>query len=220
MKNEESPTITTGVYNANDVEWMWDDPSIDLDWEEHLKECKNEEHDDCGPQEPGDQLFGEWTKDKEDKYVPDMTGEYAAIFNSDHNTIQVLWSRYTIRCHHCSPCYPGQGDVDHDGVLIAYSLPYELMSQYWLDENGHRMIVDGMPLTKHRRVLYQKRETLRCQVMYLWSQDCETWLQRRDGGCVNILINLEGATKCHPGAKALSKAPWLIEGIRQYGRPK
>lgn len=129
--------IITGVHNFSDTK-LYDCEFIDLTWEEHLKECKNKDHDFCGPQETDRCLFGSWIK-KKGLYQPKRGGLYAAIYNTDHNTVQVVKSRFAIQCNRCSPCYPGQGDVDTPGDLWAYCLPPELFREEWLKENGHRI---------------------------------------------------------------------------------
>lgn len=114
---------TTGVLANNKVEWLGDElmDGIDLAWEEHLKECKEDEHDRCGPDQQGDILIGTWKKDEAGLYEPDQTGEYAAIVRE--TVTQVIWSRHTDRGALCSPCYPGQVDLDTPGQYLAYTLP-------------------------------------------------------------------------------------------------
>ena len=70
-------------------------------------------------------LMGDWTKDENDQYKPDETGDYAAIVNE--STIQVVWSKYIIRVKSlCSPCYPGQADisVDDEGDYLTSESGY------------------------------------------------------------------------------------------------
>ncbi len=128
----------TGVHSASNIEWMWETNYIDLSWIEHLKECKSKYHDNCGPQEQGTSLFGGWGR-KKGRYYPKCGGEYAAIYNPDYNTVQVIRSKFLIQCNFCSPCYPNQGDVDTPGNVWAYCLPPDLMGEGWLKENGHRI---------------------------------------------------------------------------------
>jgi hypothetical protein len=128
----DKDTAITGVAQNNHVLWLdeelTDSNAIDLAWEEHLAECKDEDHDRCGPQERGDMLIGSWKKDEDGKYEPDETGEYAAIVR-EFNT-QVVWSKHTRRVALCSPCYPGQGDLDTPGEYLAFDLPPELYKEY------------------------------------------------------------------------------------------
>src|SRR6266545_2379627 len=116
---------------------------IDLDWEEHQKtcndtECKSGGHQDWAESgESGDKLIGFWKKDEQSGlYEPDETKEYAAIVRSD--VVQVVWSQRTVRVPAmCSPCYPGQADLDSGEVTnslpgyeghLAYTLPADFFS--------------------------------------------------------------------------------------------
>jgi hypothetical protein len=93
--------------------------------------------------EGGDTLGGNWKK-VNGLYEPDKSGEYSAIFNRDQNTIQVIWSKHLIRCSSCSPCYPGQGDVDCKpgkyGDQRSYMLPPDMMTEEWVAENKDRFV--------------------------------------------------------------------------------
>lgn len=72
----------------------------------------------------GPQLVGSWKKDAAGQYAPDPeSGDYAAIVRED--VVQVLYSQKTRRGAVCSPCYPGQVDLDSPGEFLAYCLPYE-----------------------------------------------------------------------------------------------
>lgn len=133
----------TGVHNANDIE-HWDDieQGIDLDYEAHTKECETYQQEgscECFT-DTGTTLIGSWKKDTEDKYEPNPDGEYSAIYNPDYNTIQVVRSKYTIKCAPCSPCYPGQGDVDSPGDLIGFMLPPDMMREEWVTNNKERFV--------------------------------------------------------------------------------
>ncbi len=128
-------SITTGVHSGNSIQWLWEEESIDLAWEQ--EECLEEEID-CSYQGDTPRLYGKWKREK-NHFTPVRTGEYSAIYNPDSNTLQVLFSKYAIRCHPCSPCFPGQGDVDSDGNLWAYCLPPEMMTEEWQQENSQRI---------------------------------------------------------------------------------
>ena len=151
----------TGVVANNSIEFLGDvlceGSSIDLDWQEHTKECKgqcqdcfcNHEngkcdcwdekaheyepddccHDSCGPQEQGTVLIGSWKKDADGKYEPDKTGEYAAIVSEIYT--QVVWSRHVKKnVALCSPCFPGQADLGgNQGDFSAYALPPDVMGE-------------------------------------------------------------------------------------------
>lgn len=142
---------TTGVISFNAVcQFVSDEicggDSVDLSWEaakeefiqEYMAEHEGNEPDDealdqwsdemdgC---ESGDTLIGDWLKDNEGLYYPDPEGEYAAIVRED--VVQVVFSKYVTGCKNlCSPCYPGQADVngandEPDSNFKAYNLPPE-----------------------------------------------------------------------------------------------
>ena len=116
---------TTGVYNGNDLSWEYmPNDWIDLDYEtavddimerddldEDEKEQEIEDLSNCF--DSGDTfLFGSWTQDPDGNYESDRTSEdpqdFAAIFNANYNTLQVVWSRVIRYGRLASPCYPGQ----------------------------------------------------------------------------------------------------------------
>jgi len=92
--------------------------------------------DDYDPNEDYDMfesttwLIGDWIKDSDGLYDYDPNGEYAAIVNFDHNTTQVIYSKYTKRAGLCSPCYPGQADNDSEGDYLSYDLPPDAYDNY------------------------------------------------------------------------------------------
>jgi hypothetical protein len=60
------------------------------------------------------------------KYEPDPEAEYSAIASLGSygsNNLQVVASKWGIKCALCSPCYPGQGDADTPGDFLCYSVP-------------------------------------------------------------------------------------------------
>ena len=126
----------TGVINASYPEWLDEEifyNSIDLDLENHLIECPDcIDGSECEIIEYWDgsistRLIGSWKKDETGQYEPDKSGEYAAVFRPDSNIVQVVWSR-TIKesCNLCSPCYPGQVDLDSFGDFKGYDLPKDI----------------------------------------------------------------------------------------------
>lgn len=151
--------IITGVGNANYI-GEWDYDFIDLQYETAVQEKRkelitefennNEEYDEDEvtfmAQEElidfngTDQLYGSWLQDEEGKYYPNINGEYAMIYDSNENVYQVVHSKWAIRCYKCSPCYPGQGDIDTEGSLLAYMLPPDMMREEWIEENQHRFV--------------------------------------------------------------------------------
>jgi hypothetical protein len=124
----DSETPTTGVFGMNNLGWIGDDmfgmDAIDLAWEDHLAECKNEDHDHCGPQESGTILIG-FMMGEDGKYIENPDAEYSAICGEVY--VQVTRSKYALRCALCSPCYPGQGDADSPGEFLCYSVPPEVV---------------------------------------------------------------------------------------------
>lgn len=135
-------TPCTGVLSNNDPEWLTEDihDGIDLAWEEHILTCPEEDHDMCGMDFGiGTVLIGFAEIDNEDEawfgiggdacnehmvvYAPDPKAEYLAVVGEIYT--QVIRSKYVQNCKLCSPCYPGQGNIEQDGKgdYIAYTLP-------------------------------------------------------------------------------------------------
>lgn len=161
-----SDAAVTGVLSANHVEgWFFETPEFDPEFEDALAEAqehakqealdsgKDEDEAEDSAQEAGDalqdcwdtssySLYGDWQMDPPTgKYEANQNGAngFAAIFNRDYNTIQVVWSKNTVQAHRCSPCYPGQGDLDTPGDdYLCYALPLDLMSDGWKEEHQTR----------------------------------------------------------------------------------
>ncbi len=127
----ESDTPVTGVMSNNRIAWEYLNDEICLTCEEICTEIeldeslsedeKQEELEsvECDPSH--DKIIGDWIKDSDGKYAPDESGEFAAILRE--SVVQVVWSKFTTRGALCSPCYPGQVDLDSDGDFLAYTLP-------------------------------------------------------------------------------------------------
>lgn len=112
---------------------------INLMWEEHIQQCKNELHDECMTgEEESDILIGGWKKVKGLYQVNKRGYEYSAIYR-ENMYIQVVWSKTAIYCNKCSPCYPKQGDIGTDGSLLAYSLPVEFYTPEFIRDNIDRI---------------------------------------------------------------------------------
>ena len=142
----------TGVQAANKVEgWFFDMEEIDPEYEMEVKaieedtELTDEERENTMEDlatywDASYLIYGDWKKDPVDgKYgvVEDGPTGFAAKFNRDENTIQVLWSKWAVYCQLCSPCYPGQGDIDSPGItVVAYCLPPE-----FVPENDSRVLL-------------------------------------------------------------------------------
>ena len=130
----------TGVTNGNSdsiPDWINDEfyNAIDLNFESFEKELLSQleqkliDEDefqykrDCYESDMTTYLLGNWIKDSNDKYIPDPDGEYSAIYDNNDNVYQVVYSKFTTRCNHCSPCFPGQGDLDSHGEFLTYCFP-------------------------------------------------------------------------------------------------
>jgi hypothetical protein len=135
--NSEKPS--TGVLSVNSIAWEYIDNEICLDCEQAYKEFEDGTHtceygDDCNCADfiecdsSHTKLIGDWTLDtKTGKYAPTDNGEFSAIVNE--STIQVVLSKSTARGNVCSPCYPGQVDLDSTGDFLAYTLPDYLLGK-------------------------------------------------------------------------------------------
>lgn len=136
----------TGVISIHNVAWEFVDNEICLACEEAENEIREEmqgedledifdelDSIECFDHE---KLIGDWKK-KSGKYSPDKGGEFAAITtDSTFNCVQVVWSKWTTNVRAmCSPCFPGQADLDSgEGNIIAYTLPdYLLANQEFID---------------------------------------------------------------------------------------
>jgi hypothetical protein len=109
---------TTGVYSGNDIAWeSMNDDFIDLDYENAFNElvASGMDVEEVGESleyfESNTQLYGDWLKDENDKYMPDPEGEYAFILNANENTVQVVYSKTVKYGRAASPCYPCQVDA-------------------------------------------------------------------------------------------------------------
>lgn len=141
----------TGVIHNQSAMWLNEDlyNAINLDWEAHLAECSAEDHDCCWSNDGTDTLligfrecevdrettwFGKPDADGKRGYEPDPEARYSAIVGEAYT--QVVVSLWTMLVRPCSPCYPGQGDLDSpdpEHGLVAYSLPPDLYE----DEQEH-----------------------------------------------------------------------------------
>ncbi|MCE8425319.1 MAG: hypothetical protein J5U17_06025 [Candidatus Methanoperedens sp.] len=122
--SSESPI--TGVVDTTAPEWLLEEidlHGIDLDFEEHCKECTREYHDDCYETDPSTNYLLGYKKNLKGDFVPDLDAEFSAIMNGNENTTQVTRSNWVSRVMLCSPCYPGQGDLGNSGDYLAYTLP-------------------------------------------------------------------------------------------------
>lgn len=132
--NSDNPI--TGVVTNNRVEWLTEEcyKGIDITLDEAMEDYRRENPSADDEQvseefefwESGQDtiLIGAWTKDSDGKYMPDESGEYAAIVGEIYT--QVVYSKVTKRCALCSPCYPGQGDLESTGEFLTYDLPADM----------------------------------------------------------------------------------------------
>lgn len=141
----DSTMPVTGVISNNNVEWLNDEiyssTAINLDYERWLNDRESEvkEDEDLAEDEDvfldiedeyesnGDDtiLIGEWLMDNNGKYYPDPNGDYAAIVGEF--CTQVVFSKYFSKGNLCSPCYPGQVDLDSEGEFLGYTFPPEII---------------------------------------------------------------------------------------------
>ena len=113
-----------GVLLTSKPEFLWEDEAngIDLAWLEHLSVCEKDDHSDCMHGE-SDVLIG-FIETKAGTFEIDPEAEYSAFVRGSYT--QVLRSKHTKQCALCSPCFPGQGDLDSEGEYLAYDLPADV----------------------------------------------------------------------------------------------
>lgn len=128
----------TGVMNCTQAVWeeamnagidlLMDAAEKDY-WAEHGCEPPEEWYDGIEIDEP-EYLIGDWDEDKSGKWdvKPDCEEKgFAAVLSylGGAPIVQVVWSRTTRRVlSMCSPCCPGQADLDSgEGEILAYALP-------------------------------------------------------------------------------------------------
>ena len=147
----DSEIIITGVVSNNTPEWLNEEicNGINLQYEDYIASAEGTEGQDhesytddqdhesyeADPElehdfmeyesQPSDTiLIGAWIKGPDGKYEPDPEGEYSAICGEVYT--QIVQSKFTKRTALCSPCYPGQGDLDTPGDWLAYDLPADI----------------------------------------------------------------------------------------------
>ena len=116
----DSKVPIVGVINSTDPEFLYDDVlnGIDLSFEDFMKENPDADPDDYIEDE-ATYLIG-FIKVK-DMYEPNPNAEYSAIVSVPYT--QIVASNFASKTQLCSPCYPGQGDLDNAGEFITYTLP-------------------------------------------------------------------------------------------------
>lgn len=163
LLHQETPT--TGVYGGNQLDWEfmpydW----IDLDYEVWVNDIMDDpdltsdEKDDQieeGSDWSGDaHLYGSWKK-VDGKYEADRETDdpedFAAIYNANYNTLQVVWSKVVKRGTLASPCYPGQVSAEEDDGDDGQQSYYALPGSCIYTEAKHKANVEMMERMKKRQ---------------------------------------------------------------------
>lgn len=149
MTEQNHTEPITGVLNSNAPEWLYEDiiNGIDLDYDQYKKDNPDDEYGDNYEGSDSTYLIG-FIKNDKDEYELDKTAEYSAIVGQVYT--QVVMSKYVSKCSFCSICYPNQGDLDTEGVLMTYTLPLEVWG-----ESEHLEII------KLPDVIRETRETIK-----------------------------------------------------------
>ncbi len=122
--------FATGIFSIHDMEEYLDSYNgINECYLEHLKECKEEYHDNCWEDQPEDPIWYGYTYDEDkDELVPDDSSDFQAVNRG--NTYQVCNSKHLIvGCKSAfQGCYPGfQAYFDEEdiGGITAYAFTKE-----------------------------------------------------------------------------------------------
>ena len=130
---------------------------IDLDYQEALKEFNNDYQGEKDTEDyeealqyfndmyegnDSNVLIGKWKTDEKGLYIPDEDGDYSAI--ARESVIQIVWSKNTAHGNLCSPCYPGQVDLDSEGNYLAYTLPDDMMDNTIRCHQCNILVIDNM----------------------------------------------------------------------------
>ena len=115
----ESEVPITGVISNNVIgELVFDElisDSINLSFEA-VSEADQENWED----DPSDILLIGFKKRGDGKYEPDIEANISIIVNEFDS--QIVKSHYVKRCGLCSPCFPGQGDLESKGDFLAFCI--------------------------------------------------------------------------------------------------
>lgn len=151
------------MYGGSGIEPGYDEARIDLIKEylldheemEDREECRSEaeEHADRELEDwesDSYMLLGDWKRVNENEgdlaypeYDVDKEGTHgwaAILRRTDGMILQVVWSKWVMECAWCSPCYPGQGDLDTYGSVIAYSLPEDEYTDEFMRIGGRQVL--------------------------------------------------------------------------------
>ena len=103
--------LTFDNYQKEHVKFCEDKDCIES---EHLNDYEN--YEECN-----DTYIVNYIKDDKGLYIPDKSKDYSFVVSE--SVIQVTYSKYNKRCSLCSPCYPGQGNLDSSGSYLTFTLP-------------------------------------------------------------------------------------------------
>lgn len=118
--------IVSGVFKTDEPECkeaLLAD-AVDLEYENHLLTCKNYYHEDCYENDNPTYLTGFRFLEKEKVWVEDPDAEFSVIVGTQYS--QVLRSNFVskvAKISECSMCFSGQGDLERDGDIYAFTLP-------------------------------------------------------------------------------------------------
>lgn len=117
----------SGVLLTSKPEFLHEEEAdgIDLAWLEHLSVCEENDHSNC--MYGGNEVLIGFAETKDGIFEIDPEAEYSAIVWSPYT--QVVRSKHTKRCGLCSPCFPGQGDLDSEGEFLTYDLPPDVYGE-------------------------------------------------------------------------------------------
>ena len=118
----------TGVGSMNDLcfDALFMLEEHDCAWEEHLESCEDEDHDLCET-EPTVCYYADAEFALVGEYIDSPGATFVLKVNWDRNTYQCILSPVTGLRGACSPCYPGQADVDAEGTIECYLVPDEYL---------------------------------------------------------------------------------------------
>lgn len=136
----DSDKPTTGVVVVHSLtEWFWDtifygdavnvtEVSMLEDWRDETGAGEDEypEDDLFWEIDEPTYLLGDWRKDERGQYV-DFDGDYG--YSAIVQTLGGAYNAHVVRSRHarraalCSPCCPGQCDLDSEGDFMAFDLP-------------------------------------------------------------------------------------------------
>jgi len=155
--NNDNLTDRVGVVSMGSLQdWLYSEliiDGIDLGYESFLDNITQELLDDGLPPEDIEDyiednclsdhydsdgtviLFGDWCKDSNGLYIPDIKGSkgFSATFHSGAfgDIVMIDRSKWCTRCNYTSPCFvmsdgSGRcGDLDSAGDILAMCLPEE-----------------------------------------------------------------------------------------------